>query len=116
MIILDVAKDLKENGYEEIPTSELVNVIRDSFTSIAKLLKEGGAGTSFQVPRFGVFKIKVRNARIGFNPRTQEKINIPAKVVATFRPSVVFKQELSEIKVKKVEKKTKKKKATKKKK
>ncbi len=115
MIILDVAKDLKKNyGYEEIPTPELVNVIRDAFTSIAGLLKTEGIGSTFQVPRFGVFKIKRRGARIGFNPQTKEKINIPEKTIVSFRPSTIFREELSNIKTKK--KATKKKKATPKKK
>ncbi len=115
MIILDVAKDLKKNyGYEEIPTPELVNVIRDTFTSVSELLKTEGIGSTFRVPRFGVFKVKRRSARIGFNPQSKEKINIPEKTIVSFRPSTIFREELSNIKTKK--KSTPKKKTTSKKK
>jgi DNA-binding protein HU-beta len=42
---------------------------------------------------FGSFKVNTRKARIGMNPTTREKMNIPAKNVAKFVPG----KELSEM-------------------
>ena len=41
---------------------------------------------------FGTFYIKKKEARIGRNPRTGEKINIPAKSVAVFKPGKAFRE------------------------
>jgi DNA-binding protein HU-beta len=35
---------------------------------------------------FGTFDVRRRHARVGRNPRTGEKINIPASSVCVFRP------------------------------
>ena len=45
----------------------------------------------FPVPGFGKVSMKQRKARTGFNPRTQEKIQIPAKTVVKFRLSKTAK-------------------------
>jgi DNA-binding protein HU-beta len=36
---------------------------------------------------FGSFSVKEKAARLGRNPRTGEKINIPAKTSVIFKPS-----------------------------
>jgi integration host factor subunit beta len=36
---------------------------------------------------FGVFTTRRRNARIGHNPRTREKVSVDAKAVPFFKPS-----------------------------
>ena len=105
MILLDVATNLKKDyGYEEIPTNDLVNVLRDGFTAIGALIVKEGEGSVFQVPRFGSFKLAKRKARIGRNPQSGEKINIPEKIVVKFKPSSLFKEELLKVKGKKKEK------------
>lgn len=38
----------------------------------------------------GTFKLKTRPARKGINPKTQKRINIPAKQVIIFKPSKSF--------------------------
>ena len=43
---------------------------------------------------FGSFVPSKRKARIGINPRTQEKINIPASKTASFRPSKYLKAKI----------------------
>ncbi len=40
---------------------------------------------------FGVFEVKTRKPRIGRNPRTKEKVEIPERKVVTFKPSKLFK-------------------------
>lgn len=51
------------------------------FEAIEKELSEGG---KVQIAGFGSFKVKVRNERIGRNPKTLEEIKIPASKAPVF--------------------------------
>ena len=50
-----------------------------------------GNGDSVQLTGFGTFKVGVRAAREGINPRTQEKIQIPATKTPKFRAGKLLK-------------------------
>jgi len=95
MILLDVAKELKNRGYGEIPTPDLVGVLRDGFKAIAEMAAATGEEFSLQVPRFGTFRVLKRKARVGFNPQTKEKINIEEKLIFKLRVSSKLKGEMS---------------------
>jgi DNA-binding protein HU-beta len=61
-------------------------IFLDTLSAIAyKAAKKEG---EFVVPGFGKLVKQKRKARIGINPKTQQKIKIPAKTVIKFR---VFK-------------------------
>jgi len=45
-----------------------------------------GKGDKVTLVGFGTFQVATRKARTGRNPRTGEKINIPATKVPKFRP------------------------------
>lgn len=108
MILLDVAKYLKDNkGYEEIATNDLITVLRDGFESIKEMAVSNGQDFSLQIPKFGTFKVMRRKARVGFNPQTKEKINIPEKYVFKLRPSSIMRTTLSELAIPKAKKKKK---------
>jgi len=49
------------------------------------------AGEKVQLPGFGTFEVKHRNARTGFNPRTKQSIEVPASNVPTFKPGKALK-------------------------
>jgi DNA-binding protein HU-beta len=58
-------------------------VFLDTLSSIAyKTIKKSG---EFVLPGFGKLVKQKRKARSGFNPKTQQKIKIPAKTVVKFR-------------------------------
>ena len=58
-------------------------VFLDTLSAIAyKDTKKNG---EFVVPGFGKLVKQKRKARIGINPKTQQKIKIPAKTVLKFR-------------------------------
>ena len=58
-------------------------VFLDTLSSIAyKAAKKSG---EFVLPGFGKLVKQKRKARTGFNPKTQQKIKIPAKTVVKFR-------------------------------
>jgi DNA-binding protein HU-beta len=47
--------------------------------------KESKKNGEFVLPGFGKLVKQKRKARTGFNPKTQQKIKIPAKTVVKFR-------------------------------
>ena len=53
------------------------------------------AGDRVQVSGFGTFESKLREARVGRNPRTKETIEIPATKVPAFKPSQVLKDSVA---------------------
>jgi len=56
----------------------------DSFLSnVEATLKKGGKVTLIG---FGTFSTQTRKARVGRNPKTGGKLNIPAKTVVKFKP------------------------------
>jgi DNA-binding protein HU-beta len=58
-------------------------VFLDTLGTLAyKEIKKNG---EFVLPGFGKLVKQKRKARMGFNPKTQEKIRIPAKTVVRFR-------------------------------
>ncbi len=58
-------------------------VFLDTLSNIAyKATKKNG---EFVLPGFGKLVKQKRKARTGFNPKTQQKIKIPAKTVVKFR-------------------------------
>ena len=58
-------------------------VFLDTLSTLAyKAIKKDG---EFVLPGFGKLVKQKRKARTGFNPKTQQKIRIPAKTVLKFR-------------------------------
>lgn len=56
--------------------------------SVVEALK---AGDKVSLVGFGTFEVHQRNARTGLNPRTKEKIEIPATKVPAFKAGATFK-------------------------
>ena len=67
-----------------------INAFSDVISSEVK------AGNEVVFGKLGTFTTKQREARKGFNPRTKEAIDIPAKTVPTFKTSATFKAELDD--------------------
>jgi len=44
-------------------------------------------GQRIQLPNMGTFKVTKRSARVVRNPRTNAKLNVPAKKVVKFKPA-----------------------------
>ena len=61
----------------------------DALSSLA--YKETKKNGEFVLPGFGKLVKQKRKARTGFNPKTQQKIRIPAKTVVKFRVAKVAK-------------------------
>ena len=92
MILLDVGKKLTEDyGYEDIPIQDIVTILRDGMDAITDILEKEGIGGEITIPKFGKFEVIRRKARIGRNPKTGEKMNIPEKASLKFKVSSVVK-------------------------
>ena len=64
-------------------TKRTAGVFLDTLSSLAhKAVKKNG---EFVLTGFGKLVKQKRKARTGFNPKTQQKIKIPAKTVVKFR-------------------------------
>ena len=64
-------------------------VFLDTLSALA--YKEIKKNREFVLPGFGKLVKQKRKARTGFNPKTQQKIRIPAKTVVKFRVAKVAK-------------------------
>jgi DNA-binding protein HU-beta len=71
-------------------------VFLDTLSSLAyKAIKKDG---EFVLPGFGKLVKQKRKARTGFNPKTQQKIKIPAKTVVKFRVAKAAKDAILGVK------------------
>ncbi len=69
-----------------------VAIVVDAFLeSTIESLKEG---SHIEIRGFGTFRNKVRKAGIGRNPKTGVEVDIPTRVVPTFKFSKSFKEDV----------------------
>ena len=54
-------------------------------------------GEKVQLIGFGTFETKERAARVGLNPKTKERIDIPAKKVPSFKAGKEFKEKINNV-------------------
>lgn len=73
----------------KLTKSEIAKAIDATFDCITKSLKKGQSATFVG---FGTFSTAKRKAREGRNPRTGQKIKIPASVQPKFRPGKALKE------------------------
>ena len=78
---------------EQDLTNSHVKKIVQSF--LDEIVNEIGKGNRLEFRNFGVFETKKREARIGQNPKTLEKVHIPAKRSVRFKMGMHMKQKLN---------------------
>ena len=71
------------------PKTEATEAVDAVFDTITKTIL---SGESVNVSGFGIFRVRDRKAREGINPRTGEKIHIPAKKAPKFTASKALKE------------------------
>ena len=64
-------------------------VVNTVFTSITESLAEG---KKVELRGFGSFRIRQRNARIGRNPKSGQKVEVPSKKVPFFKAGKELRQ------------------------
>jgi integration host factor subunit beta len=75
-----VATIAEEIGLTQLKTKEIV---QKTFDAIVETLVRDGR---IELRNFGVFEVKRRAPRKARNPRTGDKVYVPAKNVVTFKP------------------------------
>jgi integration host factor subunit beta len=81
-LIKDVALAVEMSGKE-------AEVIVDTiFENIVKSLQ---GGDKIEIRGFGSFRTRQRNARVGRNPKTGARVDVPAKKIPFFKPSKELK-------------------------
>ena len=76
-------------GKLNIQKKQAAEAVSHIFGEIAQALKRG---EEVALSGFGSFKVGVRKARSGINPRTGAKIEIPERKVPKFRPAKGLKE------------------------
>ena len=66
--------------------------VNAAFDALSKAMAEGEKIT---ISGFGTFEVKERAAREGINPRTKEKIEIPASKLPVFKAGKALKEVVS---------------------
>jgi nucleoid DNA-binding protein len=77
----DMAKAIA--GAAGITQAQAQDIVQRVFNGIVDTLVEEGR---IELRNFGVFEVKKRKARPARNPRTGEKVIVPAKAVVVFKP------------------------------
>ncbi len=67
-------------------------IVNTVFESIVDSLR---AGEKIELRGFGSFRIRNRGARVGRNPKTGDKVEVPAKRIPYFKPGKELKELLN---------------------
>ena len=81
----------EEMGLTQIQAKEIIQRVFDGITET--LLNEG----RIELRNFGVFEVKQRKPRKARNPRTGEKVKVPAKRVVTFKPGREMEERVGQL-------------------
>ena len=68
----------------EMTRKESEVIVETIFDSIVKSLR---GGDKIEIRGFGSFRTRQRQARIGRNPKSGERVEVPAKRIPFFKPS-----------------------------
>lgn len=69
-------------------TGYKIGVVKEISAALFENISNSMAwGDDVRISKFGVFEAKVRQARKGYNPRTGETLDLPAKRYASFKPA-----------------------------
>ncbi len=91
----DLVKVISENT--GIIRKDVAVVVDSLLQSIKDSL---GKGHHIEIRGFGTFRLKTRKPRMGRNPKTEEKVPVPARTVPTFKFSREFKTSVIDLNIK----------------
>jgi integration host factor subunit beta len=73
----------------ELPRKESETIVETIFENIIQALK---TNDKIEIRGFGSFRTRQRRGRIGRNPKTGEKVDVPPKRIPYFKPSKELKE------------------------
>src|SRR5579859_7775482 len=68
-------------------------IVETIFDSVVRSLR---AGDKIEIRGFGSFRTRQRRPRVGRNPKTGERVDVPAKKIPFFKPSKELKDLVNE--------------------
>src|SRR5262245_33024940 len=86
-----VARIAERTAQTKVVARDVIQLFLD------EIIEELGRGNRLEFREFGVFEIKERAARKAQNPRTLEKVDVPAKRVVKFRVGRLMKERVAQI-------------------
>ena len=91
-------KEIVKTISEEIGLTQLKTkkIVQKTFDAIVEALVSEGR---IELRNFGVFEVKPRAARKARNPRTGDKVVVPAKNVVTFKPGKEMEERVRQMQV-----------------
>jgi integration host factor subunit beta len=81
-----VSRIADRTGQTKVITKDIIQMFLD------EIITELGKGNRLEFREFGVFEIKSRAARKAQNPRTLEKVEVPAKKIVKFKVGRLMKE------------------------
>ena len=81
-----VARIAEKTNQTKVVAKDIIQMFLD------EIINELGKGNRLEFREFGVFEIKERAARKAQNPRTLEKVDVPAKRVVKFKVGRLMKE------------------------
>src|ERR1700687_5278513 len=72
----------------ELPRKESETIVETIFESIIQALQKGD---KIEIRGFGSFRTRQRRGRVGRNPKTGEKVEVPPKKIPFFKPTKELK-------------------------
>jgi integration host factor subunit beta len=81
-----VSRIAERTGQTKVVTKDIIQMFLD------EIIQELAKGNRLEFREFGVFEIKERAARKAQNPRTLEKVDVPAKRVVKFKVGRLMKE------------------------
>ena len=90
----EIVKQISERL--SVPQLVIKDIVQQTFDSIIDTLIEHGR---IELRNFGVFEVKKRKGRSARNPRSGEKVQVPAKVVVTFKPGKEMEEKVRQLEI-----------------
>ena len=82
----------EETGLTQLQVQGVIQRVFDGITET--LAREG----RIELRNFGVFEVRERKPRKARNPRTGQKVKVPAKLVVTFKPGRAMEERVGQLK------------------
>lgn len=80
----------EETGQTKVVVKEILQRFLD------EIITELSQGNRLEFREFGVFEVRVRAARLAQNPRTLEKVHVPAKKVVKFKVGRLMRERVGD--------------------
>lgn len=78
-------------SYPDMTKKQIEFIINSVFITIKEAIKDGD---KVEIRGFGSFKVREKKSKVGRNPKTGHKVEVPEKKVPHFKPGKEIKESL----------------------